>query len=115
VATTRLVAVVGALALLVLVVVTPGQALVRRVSFTAVVYQGESVRLEVNVSPRTRCTITVVSPRGASHTLGLRARSGGRIVWRWRTNDRTPPGRWPVRVDCGGSGRLSLHLRVLGS
>ena len=106
---------VGAVALLVLVVVTPGQALVRRVSFTAVIDQGDYVRLEVNVSPRARCTLTVVSPKGASHTFGLRAKSGGRIVWRWKTSDRTPYGRWPVHVAGGQSGRRNLTLRILRS
>lgn len=109
----RLAVLVGVFALLVLVLATPGQALVRRLSFTAVIDQGEDVRLEVDVSPRARCTVAVVSPKGASHTFGLRAKSGGRIVWHWWTNDRTPSGRWPVRIDCGMSGHLNLQLHIL--
>jgi hypothetical protein len=92
-----------------------GQAAVRRVSFTAVVSQNDYARLEVRVMPRARCTITAIYETGESNARGLGPKRGGPIVWRWKVGSRTTPGRWPVRVDCGSSGKLNLRLRVLPS
>jgi hypothetical protein len=88
---------------------------VRKVAFTAVVSPNDYARLEVRVTPRARCTITVIFETGESSASGLRAKRGGNIVWRWKVGSTTNPGRWPVRVDCGASGKLNLRLRVLRS
>jgi hypothetical protein len=109
----RFAALTGAIAMLALLLAAPGESAVRRVSFTGVVSPNEYARLEVRVLPRARCTITVIYATGESQARGLRAKTGGLIVWRWKVGSTTSPGRWPVRVDCGSSGRLNLRLRVL--
>ena len=88
-------------------------ASVRKVSFTAVVSPNEYATLVVNVSPRARCRIKVVYETTVSRARGLGPKTGGRITWRWKVGSNTNPGRWPVTVDCGSSGKLSLRLRVL--
>jgi len=43
----------------------------------------------------------------------LGPKTGTRITWRWKVGSSTHAGRWPVTVDCGKSGKLSLRLCVL--
>jgi hypothetical protein len=105
--------VLSACVLLALAVISMASATVKRVSFTAVVSPNDYARLEVRVKPRARCTITVIYSTGESSAKGLRAKTGGVIIWRWKVGSQTKPGRWPVRVDCGKSGKLNLRLRVL--
>jgi hypothetical protein len=102
-----------AVLVLALVVVGSASATVRKVSFTAVVSPNDYASLTVRVSPRARCTIKVVYDTTVSHARGLGPKTGGRITWRWKVGSNTNPGRWPVTVDCGKSGKLSLKLRVL--
>jgi hypothetical protein len=66
----------------------------------------------VAVSPRSRCTIKVVYDTTVSHALGLGPKTGTKITWRWKVGSSTHTGRWPVTVDCGKSGKLSLRLHV---
>jgi hypothetical protein len=87
-------------------------ASVRRVSFTATVPAGKYAALSVRVAPTARCTITVVYDTVTSHARGLGAKRGGPITWRWRVGSATHPGRWPVSVNCGKSGKLHLRLHV---
>lgn len=94
------------------VLAAPSSAAVRKVSFTSTVSAGDYASLTVSVSPRTRCSITVTYATGASKASGLGRKSGGRITWRWRVGTKTTPGRWPVVVDCGKSGRLRVTLRT---
>jgi acyl dehydratase len=96
-----------------LVLATPASATVRKVRFTAVVSPNDYAVLTVNVSPRARCSITVVYDTTVSHARGLGPKTGGRITWRWKVGSSTHAGRWPVRVNCGTSGKLALRLRVL--
>jgi micrococcal nuclease len=104
-----------AAAVLALVLPTVASAAVRKVSFTTVVSPNDYASLTVNVSPRARCTIKVVYDTTVSHARGLGPKTGSRITWRWKVGSSTHPGRWPVTVDCGSSGKLSLRLRVLAS
>jgi hypothetical protein len=104
---------VGVLAAL--VVVPSATASVRKTAFTAIVSPGSEASLSVVVTPTARCTITVIYETGESHARGLGPKRGGLIVWRWKVGSSTSPGRWPVRVDCGRSGKLNLRLRVLSS
>ena len=104
-----LVLVVGAA----LVLAASANATVRKVAFTNVVSPNDYASLTVSVSPRARCTITVIYDTTVSHARGLGPKTGGRITWRWKVGSSTHAGRWPVRVDCGKSGKLSLRLRVL--
>jgi hypothetical protein len=80
---------------------------------TSTVRPGEHAALAVAVAPRARCTITVTYDTVVSHARGLAAKSGSRITWRWRVGTSTHPGRWPILVECGKSGRLRVTLRVL--
>jgi hypothetical protein len=89
-----------------------GVAKVKRATFTATVSPNDYASLTVNVSPRARCTITVVYDTTVSHARGLGAKTGGRITWRWKVGSATHAGRWPVTVDCGESGKLVLRMRV---
>jgi micrococcal nuclease len=108
---------------LALVVVGSASASVRKVSFTSVVSPNDYASLTVSVAPPDRCTIKISYEMTVSHARGLGPKPGGRITWRWKPGGRltwrwklgsnTNPGRWPVTVDCGKSGKLSLRLRVL--
>ena len=100
-------------AALALMLASPASAAVRKVSFTATVSPNDYAMLVVNVSPRARCTIKVVYDTVVSEAKGLGAKTGTRITWRWKVGSNTNPGRWPVTVDCGKAGKLSLRLRVL--
>jgi hypothetical protein len=111
----RLVALVVATAALVLLFPASGTAVVRKMSFTAMVSPSHYARLQVAVAPVARCTITVIYDTGASEARGLGPKRGGSITWRWRVGSNTNPGRWPVHVDCRKSGKLTLRLRVLPS
>ena len=96
-----------------LIVVGVSQAAVRKVSFTATVQPGDEATLTVTVSPRARCTITVVYHTTVSHAKGLAAKTGSRLTSRWTVGTSTHAGRWPVVVNCGKSGTLRLKLHVL--
>jgi hypothetical protein len=100
-------------ATLVLLFPAPGAAIVRKISFTGTVHPSDYGKLQVAVAPAARCTIAVVYDTGESEARGLWPKRGGSITWRWRVGSNTNPGRWPVRVDCGKSGKLTLRLRVL--
>ena len=104
---------VAVLACTALVLAASASATVRRVAFTAVVSPNDYASLTLTVSPRARCTITVIYDTTVCHARGLGRKTGGRITWRWKVGSSTHAGRWPVRVDCGTSGKLSLRLRVL--
>jgi micrococcal nuclease len=101
------------LLLLALAVTASASASVRKVSFTVVVSPNDYASLTVNVSPPARCSIKVVYDTVVSSARGLDKKTGGRITWRWKVGSNTNPGRWPVTVDCGKRGKLSLRLRVL--
>jgi hypothetical protein len=81
--------------------VTP---VIKKVSFTSPIRVGKTASLAVSVSPTSRCTVRVPKVKG------LRAKSGGKITWRWRVT--TPPGRWPVSVSCANKATLKLTMRV---
>jgi len=96
-----------------LVLAAPASGAVRKVAFTGVVSPNDYAELTVKVSPRARCSITVKYDTVISQAKGLGKKTGGTITWRWKVGSTTNPGRWPVIVDCGKSGKLSLRLRVL--
>lgn len=98
---------------LALVVTASASATVRTVRFTKVVSPNDYASLTVRVAPRARCTIKVVYDTTVSRAKGLGAKTGGLITWRWKVGTSTNPGRWPVTVNCGKSGKLTLRLRVL--
>jgi hypothetical protein len=104
---------IGAVAAAALVLAGTAQPSVRRGTFTPVVHAGDYASLSVAVSPRARCTITIVYDTTVSHAHGLGPKTGSTITWEWRVGSSTHPGRWPITVDCGKSGQLKLKLRVL--
>jgi hypothetical protein len=98
--------------LVTLISVGTASAAVKRVSFTSSVSPNDHASLTVSVSPRSRCTITVVYDTTVSQARGLSPKSGGRITWRWKVGSSTHAGRWPVTVNCGKAGKLTVRLRV---
>jgi hypothetical protein len=98
---------------LMLALAAPAGATVRKLAFTGTVSPNEYASLTVSVKPGARCTIKVVYDTVVSKAKGLGRKTGSRITWRWKVGSNTNPGRWPVTVDCGKSGKLSLRLRVL--
>jgi hypothetical protein len=97
---------------LALVVAAPASGAVRKLSFTATVSPNNYAELTVKVTPKARCSITVQYDTVVSKAKGLGRKTGGTITWRWKVGSTTNPGRWPVTVDCGKSGKLALKLRV---
>jgi hypothetical protein len=95
-----------------LVLAAPSSAAVRTVAFTGSATPNDYVTLAVRVSPRARCTIKVVYHNLVAKGKALGPKAGSLITWRWKVARVAHPGRWPVTVDCGKSGKLSLTLRV---
>lgn len=102
----------AALATVALAATPSAFASVKTVSFSRTVQAGAYASVTVAVAPKARCTIEVVYDTVVSKARGLGAKVGTRITWRWRVGTSTHPGRWPVIVSCGASGRLRLSLRV---
>ena len=105
-------ALILAAAVAALIVVSSASASVRKVKLTATVATGDTASLTVKVSPKSRCTIRVEYDTVVSRAKGLGAKRGGTITWSWRVGTNTHLGRWPVKVDCGKAGKLTLRLRV---
>jgi hypothetical protein len=97
---------------LVLVAAGSAGASVRRVAFAGIVQQGHRASLTVSVSPRARCTITVLDGTTVVRARGLGAKTGTWLNWWWNVGSNARLGRWPVTVNCGRAGRLTLRLRV---
>jgi hypothetical protein len=95
-----------------LVTTSTASATVKRVSFTATVSPNDYATLTVSVSPKSRCTITVVYDTVVSKAKGLGPTTGTKITWRWKVGSATHAGRWPVTVNCGKAGKLTVRLRV---
>jgi micrococcal nuclease len=108
----RLVA-LSLVALVALAVASSAAGTVKRISLTTPVVAGSYASLTVNVTPRARCSIQVIYDTVVSSAKGLGRKTGGRITWRWRVGTSTHPGRWPIIVDCGKSGKLRTRIRVL--
>jgi hypothetical protein len=96
----------------VLVLAPTASARVTKAAFTGSVQAGDDATLTVKVAPKARCTIKVVYDTVTSRAKGLTAKTGASITWKWRVGSNTNPGRWPITVDCGRSGKLSLKLQV---
>ena len=71
-----------------------------------------SVTVSVSVSPKARCTIGVYYSTTASRAAGLGAKRGTKITWTWRVGSNTKPGTWPVKIDCGKSGKAQTSVTV---
>ena len=95
-----------------LILAPAASARVTKAAFTGSVQAGDEAVLTVKVAPKARCTIKVVYATVTSRAKGLTAKTGASITWKWRVGTNTKPGRWPVTVDCGKSGKLTLKLLV---
>jgi hypothetical protein len=73
---------------------------------------GDFASVTVILSPRARCTIGVYYTTRKSEAGGLGPKSGATVTWRWRVGSRTLPGRFPVKIDCGASGKAQTTIRV---
>ena len=73
---------------------------------------GDMASVTVSVSPRARCTIGVYYSTTASRAAGLGAKRGTKITWTWRVGSNTKPGMWPVKIDCGKSGKTQTSVTV---
>lgn len=99
----------------VLVFASPASASVKKVAFTGTVATSNYASLTVKVTPKSRCTIKVVYDTVTSRAKGLVAKTGITLTWRWKVGSNTHPGLWPVTVDCGKAGKLTVRLRVRAS
>jgi hypothetical protein len=89
------------------------------VTFTAGadrVVHGNSVTVEVSVSPAgARCNL-MVRYKGGALQRGLHAvtATGGRASWTWTVPRKVPSGAARVSVSCAGAGSASRRLMVIG-
>jgi hypothetical protein len=86
-----------------LVLAPSADAKVRKVSLTETAKVGQQVRFVVDVTPRSRCSISV---------KGLAPRTGGRITWTWRIAKDATPGQTLIRVNCGKAGNYATSIRI---
>jgi hypothetical protein len=94
------------------VFVSAAAAAVRVTKRPGRVSTGDLASVTVTVSPRARCTIGVYYSTTASRAAGLGAKRGTTITWTWRVGSNTKPGTWPVKVDCGKSGKTQTSITV---
>ena len=105
------------LALIVVVVlaavfVSAAAAAVRVTKRPGRVSTGDMASVTVAVSPKARCTIGVYYSTTASRAAGLGAKRGAKVTWTWRVGSNTKPGTWPVKIDCGKSGKAQTSVTV---
>jgi hypothetical protein len=87
-------------------------AAVRVTKAPGTVNAGDTASTTVVVTPRARCTIGVYYTTRKSQAAGLGPKSAKTITWTWRVGTNTKPGRFPVRIDCGTSGKTQTTIRV---
>ena len=64
------------------------------------------------VSPKARCTIGVYYSTTRSEARGLGAKTAKTITWTWTVGSNTKSGTWPVKIDCGKSGKAQTSVTV---
>jgi hypothetical protein len=90
----------------------PAAATVRVTAAPGTVYPGELASTTVVVTPRARCTIGVYYTARKAQARGLGPKSARTITWTWVVGPTTKPGRFPVKIDCGHSGKTQTTIRV---
>ena len=73
---------------------------------------GDSASVTVVVSPKARCTIGVYYSTSKSEARGLGAKTAKTITWTWQIGSSTKAGTWPVKIDCGKSGKAQTSVTV---
>jgi len=77
------------------------------------VYPGEMASTTVVVTPPGRCRIGVYYSIRKARAPGLGAKTGKKITWAWIIGVDVKSGRFPVKIDCGSSGKAQTTIRVL--
>jgi hypothetical protein len=103
-----------ALAIVVLggLVVSSASATVRVTKRPGRVEHGDAASVTVTVSPKARCTIGVYYSTTKSGARGLGPKTAKTITWTWTVGSTTKTGRWPIRIDCGRSGKAQTSIIV---
>ena len=73
---------------------------------------GGTASVAVVVSPKARCTIGVYWSTKKSTASGLGAKTGAKITWAWGVRSNVKSGTWPVKIDCGKSGKAQTSVTV---
>jgi hypothetical protein len=73
---------------------------------------GDHASVTVAVTPKARCTIGVYYSTRKSEARGLGAKTGRTITWTWVIGSSTKSGTWPVKIDCGKSGKAQTSVTV---
>ena len=97
-------------AVLAAVFVSSAAATVRVTKRPGRVSPGDTASVTVVVSPKARCTIGVYYSSSQSEESGLGAKPATKITWTIGPN--TKPGTWPVKIDCGKSGKAVTSITV---
>ncbi len=97
---------------LAMVLVSPAAANVRITKKPGKVSTGDTASITVVVSPKARCTIGVFYSTTKSGARGLGAKTGKKITWAWNVGSNTKPGKWPVKINCGKSGKAKTIVTV---
>ena len=94
------------------VVVSSAAATVRATKRAGRVYPGETASVTVVVSPKARCTIGVYYSTTKSGARGLGAKTAKTITWTWVVGPTTKAGTWPIKINCGTSGKAQTSVTV---
>jgi hypothetical protein len=73
---------------------------------------GDTASVTVVVSPKARCTIGVYYSSSRSEARGLGAKTAKTITWTWTIGSNTKTGTWPIKIDCGKSGKAQTSVTV---
>ena len=104
------------------VCVSSALATVRVTKRSGPVSPGDTASVRVVVSPRARCTFRLVYGITRSETDGPGAKTAAtvtdydqlaaRLTWKWTVGSNTKRGTWPVKIDCGESGKAQTTVTV---
>ena len=94
------------------ILVSSAAATVRITKRPGRVNHGDDASVTVVVSPKARCTIGVYYSTTRSRAHGLGAKTAKTITWTWTVGSNTNPGTWPVKIDCGKSGKAATTVTV---
>jgi hypothetical protein len=73
---------------------------------------GDKASVTVVVSPKARCTIDVYYSTRKSGAHGLGPKTAKTITWTWGIGSNTKAGTWPIKIDCGKSGKAQTSVTV---
>ena len=76
------------------------------------VSHGDKASVTVVATPRARCTIGVYYSTRRSEARGLGPKTAKTITWTWEIGSNTNPGTWPIKIDCGKSGKAQTSVTV---